>query len=121
MSLLRWLARRFPNAPIHRVAGVVIEDNQVVLVRATGVRESVPWTDIARIVIRTTDKGPFDDDVFLVIETSSTAFQIPQSAPETGTLLQVFQEWDGFRNEPVIEAMGCCDNAEFVCWEREST
>ncbi len=120
MWLLRWLARRFPRAPIHRVASVKVDDSGVVFVRSSRVREAVPWTDIVRIVIRTTDQGPFDDDVFLVVETCTTSFWIAQSGPDAGALLQWFQQWDGFRNEPVIEAMSCCENAEFVCWEREA-
>ena len=97
---------------------MTIEDSGIVFVRGSRVRESVPWSDIDRIVIHTTAQGPFDDDVFFVVETSTTSFWIPQPAPGVDTLLQRFQQWDGFQSAQVIEAMSCCENSEFVCWER---
>mgnify|MGYP001544696844 CR=1 FL=1 len=65
-------------------------------------------------------QGPFDDDVFFVIETADKNFVIPQAAPGASQLLERFQQLPGFDNEAVIDSMGCTDNKEFVCWERRT-
>jgi hypothetical protein len=33
-------------------------------------------------------------------------------------LLAALQQRPGFRNDAVIEAMGCTENRDFFCWER---
>ncbi len=83
-----------------------------------GPNESVLWSDIQRIVIRNTDSGPFDEDVFC-LETGKDTFVIPQGADGVSELLEQIQQFSGFNNEALIDSMGCTDNGLFVCWERE--
>jgi hypothetical protein len=73
---------------------------------------------VQRVLIRTTDRGPFDDDVFFIVETSGKNYVIPQQALGAGQLLESFQQLPGFDNEAVIDSMGCTDNKDFLCWER---
>jgi hypothetical protein len=117
MGLRRWLANRFPNWPVNRVSSVTTDQAGIHFVRASGICESVCWDEIVRVVLRTSDKGPFEDDVFFVVETARDPLVIPQPAHGFDDLLRALQQLPGFDNQAVIEAMGCTDNREFVCWQ----
>ena len=121
MGLRHWLATRFPNWPVNRVARVVTDKAGLRFVRVSGGQELIGWDEISRVLIRTTDKGPFDDDVFFVLETTRGSLVIPQPARGCAELLRELQKLPGFDNNRVIAAMGCTDNREFLCWEREAT
>ena len=121
MSLRRWLAARFPDWPVNRVARVATDDAGLLVVRVSGDQERVPWNEVVRVLIRTTDKGPFDDDVFFVVETTLESLVIPQPADGCDELLRALQKLPGFDNAAVIDAMGCAENREFPCWERKTT
>lgn len=118
MNLLRWFKSKFEMAPLNRVAAVTCDDQGISFRWAKGSTASSTWDDIQRVLIRTTDLGPFDDDVFFVIETSDNSFVIPQTAAGASQLQERLQELPGFDNEAVIDSMGCTDNKQFLCWER---
>jgi hypothetical protein len=120
MGLRRWLASRFPDWPVNRVARVATDDAGLHLVRVSGDQELVPWIEVVRVLIRTTDKGPFEDDVFFVVETTGESLVIPQPAQGCDEFLRALQQLPGFDNAAVIDAMGCADNREFPCWERDA-
>ncbi len=121
MGLRHWLATRFPNWPVNRVVLVATDEAGIHFARASGIHEFIRWSEVARVLIRTTDKGPFDDDVFFVLETTRESLVIPQPARGCAELLRELQKLPGFDNNRVIAAMGCTDNREFLCWEREAT
>lgn len=121
MRLFRWIKSRFEMAPINRVSVVTCGSTTLQVQWARGSTASIHWDDVQRVVIRTTDRGPFDDDVFLVLETPGRSYVIPQAAAGAGDLLGRLQQLPGFDNEAVIESMGCTDNRDFPCWERETS
>ena len=118
MNLFRWLKSKFEMAPLNRVAAVSCDDQTINFQWIGGSTSSSTWDQIQRVLIRTTDQGPFDDDVFLVIETADKNHVIPQPAPGASQLLGRLQQLPGFNNEAVIDSMGCTDNQQFLCWER---
>jgi len=118
MSLFRWFKSRFEMAPINRVSVVTCDSTTLQFQWARGTTASIHWDEVHRVVIRTTDRGPFDDDVFLVLEASGRSYVIPQQAVGADELLGRLQQLPGFDNEAVIESMGCTDNKDFLCWER---
>jgi hypothetical protein len=89
---------------------------------APGLREHVAWGDIARISIVTTDRGPWLEDVFFVLDSrSGGGCVVPQDLAVRGGLLEALQSrLDGVNNAAVIEAMGCAENREFTIWEARS-
>jgi hypothetical protein len=105
-------------APINRVSVVTCDRSLLYFKWGRRTTVSVNWDEVQRVLIRTTDKGPFDDDVFFIVETSGKSYVIPQQAVGAGQLLENLQRLPGFDNEAVIDSMGCADNKDFLCWER---
>jgi hypothetical protein len=83
-----------------------------------GTVESVPWDELHAVEIRTTDAGPFFEDVFLVLDAGDRGCVIPQEAEGFGALFERLQQLPGFDNQAAISAMTCTDNATFQCWRR---
>jgi hypothetical protein len=76
------------------------------------------WDDVQSVEIRTTDAGPWVEDVFLVLRAAESVCVVPQGAEGFAELFEHLQQWPGFDNMAVISAMGCAENATFVCWRR---
>jgi hypothetical protein len=117
--MFRWLAKRFPSAPLHHVIRIDYDEDVLKLTRANRISEDFLFRDIIRIAIHTTDQGPFTEDLFLVITTASTSYWIPHGV--AGPLLTRFEEFEGFNYDAFLNAMSCAENNEFQCWSREIT
>jgi|SRR6185436_16010459 hypothetical protein len=105
-----------PSAP-----ALAIDDVGVRRVLGDGKIEAVAWKDLVEVEIVTTDEGPFVDDVFfLLVGAEGTGCCVPQGAPGSEGLLDRLQGLPEFDNEKVIQAMGCAENARFVCWRKKS-
>jgi hypothetical protein len=89
--------------------------------RADGVKEFAAWDELESVEIRTTDDGPYLEDVFLVLRTEAGASVLPQGFDPFDALFERLQQLPGFDNSAVITAMGCADNAIFPCWNRHNT
>lgn len=108
--MLGWLKRVLvPEAPA------------VVTVDETGVSrgaERVPWAELVRVEVLTTDEGPFAEDVWwLLHDARGGGCAVPGA--QAGVVLPWLQRLPGFRNEVVILAMGSTENARFLAWEGE--
>lgn len=78
--------------------------------------ESVTWSDLALVEIRTTSDGPFAEDVFWVMHGRSGAGVVVPSSTAPDDLLRRLQSLPGFNNEALIESMGSATEATFECW-----
>ena len=76
-------------------------------------------SELNEVAIVTTADGPFVDDVMWVLSGTSCGCLVPSETEGMQALLGRLQQLPSFNNEAVIEAMGCCSNARFVCWRRE--
>jgi hypothetical protein len=67
-----------------------------------------------------TDKGPFAEDVFFVLEAGEErGCVVPQHAAVRTKLLEELQSrLSGVSDEKVIEAMSCASNNSFTIWEK---
>lgn len=97
---------------------VRLSDSEVVCDRPDGKVERVAWNDLQKVEVVTTDEGPFVADVFWVLHGSDGGCAIPSSATGEKEFLERLQALPGFNNGAVIEAMACCDNRRFLCWQR---
>ncbi len=98
---------------------IVVDDWGVRREIPDGTREEVAWADLVEVQIVTTDEGPFVDDVFFLLAgAGGKGCCVPQGAPGSEPLLDRLQKLPGFDNAKVIDAMGCSENARFVCWKK---
>jgi len=103
------------------VPAITIDDLVVRRVLGDGTIEAVTWQDLVEVQIVTTDEGPFVDDVFfLLVGADGKGCCVPQGAPGSERLLERLQGLPGFDNDQVIRAMGCAENARFVCWKKKT-
>jgi hypothetical protein len=118
MGLSGWLKALRGRMHERPKAVVTFDDHGGSCRRPDGTVESVAWEDLRLVEIRTTDEGPFLEDVFLVLHATDGGCVVPQAAEGFLELIKRLQQWPGFDNTALISAMTCTDNASFVCWRR---
>jgi len=115
-----WLA---PRAVSNRYAAFHADLNatEFVLTAPGGAVCRMRRDALRRIAVRTTDAGPFDEDVFWAISDDQQTWYVPQASPDFERLLEAFQRLPGFDSASFTKAMACASNAEFVCWTASSS
>jgi hypothetical protein len=98
----------------------VVDDAGVTVLSERAV-ETVPWTDLAAVSIRTTDAGPFEDDLHWELHRRDGGVVTVGSETEgIGDLIERLQRLPGFDNEAVVVASSSTENAGFPCWARRT-
>ncbi|TCP50137.1 hypothetical protein EV191_108226 [Tamaricihabitans halophyticus] len=98
---------------------IVVDDAGVRRELADGSQESVSWDDLRRVGIRTIPDGPWDEDVFFLLEgENGTGCAVPSGHPSANALMSKLQVLPGFDNDVFVEAMTTTDDALFICWQR---
>ena len=118
MSFLDWLKSRFTTRSGGQKVRLSIDDSGVTCHRSSGMVETIRWDDLKKVTIRTSDAGPFAVDAFYVLHGSKGGCVVPQSAAQSGELLERLQQLPDFDNNAVVSAMGSTESNEFLCWER---
>lgn len=79
------------------------------------------WDQLGVVAVRTTDEGPFIEDVYFVFQNhhEEPLLAVPQCADGTQTLVEAIQQLPGFDDENFIRAMGSTVDAWFECWKGE--
>ncbi|MEM8605895.1 MAG: hypothetical protein AAGF92_02220 [Myxococcota bacterium] len=103
-------------SPAH--AEVTFDDHELVHTTTSGTTATIPWADLTRVQIVTTNAGPFACDLFWRLTANGTEHTIASEAHGTDLLLERLQALPGFNNEAVIEAMGSTHHATFEVWAR---
>jgi len=84
-----------------------------------GTQQALKWVDVRVVAIETNDSGPWGADVWWLLEGEHHRVAYPQGATGDSVMLGVLQaRLPRFEDEAVIQAMGCTENARFVCWTR---
>ena len=118
MNWLHWLIA-LPDRLQKRPRAIATFDETGVTCRwPDGPVQSVTWDELEAVEIRTTDWGPFVEDVFLVLYAGDGGCVVPQEAEGFDPLLRRLQSLPGFDNAAVGSAMTCTYNAVFPCWRR---
>ncbi len=121
-SLIAWWKRkqqkRHDAVMFERHVVVSFSDEGVTVRYPKGEIQSIDWGSVLRIVIETNDSGPWGADVWWLLEGQDKRVAYPQGATGDPEMLEQYPvKFPGFKDEQVIKAMGCTDNARFVCWE----
>ena len=84
--------------------------------------EELAWSDVTKIEVETTDAGPAVDDMFFWIHgTDRKGILIPSElASQYGLVKELQTRFPGLDNRALAEASGCCTNAHFLLWSKES-
>lgn len=97
---------------------ITLNNDELFIIYKNGKKEKHLFEDLCKVTIITTDQGPFEDDVFWLMLFKSI-IMIPQGCHGEDKLLEVLQNFPGFDNEQVIEAMSCSENRSFLVWEKK--
>ncbi len=102
------------------IEDVTFDDTSVRRVSPEGGVDEVRWEDLAEVRIRTTAEGPFGEDVYWVLTGADGEGIAVPGESMTDDLLDRLQSLDGFDHEQMVLAMGSTDEAQFLCWQRNS-
>ena len=116
--LKKFFTRLRPDPLWERHIVVEDRDDAIVVTDQDGVETSVPWAELVRVEIHTTNAGPFGADVWWVLIGTSGTCKYPSAATGNAEVLKHLQELEGFDDMLVVLAMGNVGNGCVVCWER---
>lgn len=106
---------------VERRIDVTTDDLGIRVRDGRGNLTAMSWIDVESIAIETNDRGPFEPDVWWVLESGDRRLTYPQGANGDAEALRAFGDrFPGFDHGAVIASMGSVDNARFVCWTRSS-
>ena len=104
-----------------QTATVTFDDESMSCRRPGGFVEVVKWSDLHTVLVQTTDAGPAVDDLFWVLVGSESGCVVPSESEGIDLLLERLQRLSNFDYEPLIRAMSCTENREFICWQRQES
>ena len=120
---MSFLSRFFGRPSKPRTASkdeVSFDETGVKRIMRDGRTEFISWDELQEVVIITTDRGPWVDDVYYVLSGTDRGCAVPSEAVGMQALVPRLQALPGFKNEAAIQAMGSTRNATFLCWSREN-
>ena len=98
---------------------VVVDERGVMVHTDAGRDDTIQWSELAEVTIRTTDTGPWAEDVFWVLlDENGRGCVVPLSSPAMPQLLKRLDSLPGFDTGRVIDAMASATDDTFVCWRR---
>jgi hypothetical protein len=115
-----WWRARSPLMPESQFI-VRFDADAITVASPSGEMQSVRWTDLTRVGIRTTDDGPAQPDVFWGLHTGAEKAALVFPGGSTGEqeiLAAMESRLPGFDDSQVIKAMGSTSNSYFLVWER---
>ena len=96
----------------------VVHDDRVSVTDPDGATSSVLLSALSRVLISTTDSGPWVADYWLVLVADEGSAAIPLGATGWEPVLERLRTLPGWRLEAELAAVGSTTNAQFPCWER---
>ena len=134
MGLLDWFRRRRndepdiiplpslrPPEPVFSCDSVRVDEQGLTASLTGGPALRLEFHDLQRVAIRTTDEGPFAEDVFWILTAEKQVCIIPQGAEGQVELFDQLLKLPGFDCQAMVVAMSSTENAEFECWKRSTS
>jgi hypothetical protein len=82
--------------------------------------ESASWAALQAVWVLTTDRGPWIDDVFYVLEGTEGQCTVPSEAVGAAALIERLRRLPGFDDDAYTQAIRCTDNKRFLVWRRDA-
>ncbi len=101
-----------------RKSRLTSDEHAIVCLEPDDRRQEVRWDELSRVVVLTTDQGPFVDDVFWLLEGERSTCAFSNASLGVDLLLPRLCALPGFDAERLSLALLSTENARFVCWER---
>ncbi|UCG61346.1 MAG: hypothetical protein JSV52_13655 [Candidatus Zixiibacteriota bacterium] len=123
MGIVEWLGlRRKEDSSSQPERSYIVswDERAVRCQNPDGTVAEVEWCDLYFVLLRNTDQGPVEPDVFWILVGKKSGCVVPQGATGEAKLLERLQQLPGFDNDAVISSSMCMGNQEFLCWKRES-
>ncbi len=85
-------------------------------------KQTCLWAEVNKILIITTDEGPFVDDVFWVFQTAKGGIIVPSetAVDNDKKIMDCAKYFPNFNWEIALKSVTSAKNAEFVVWEQAS-
>ena len=113
--LSSWRKRRSEAALLERSVCVSVSDRGLFSAYPTGEAQSIAWSEVQRILVKTNNSGPWGADVWWVLEGAGSKCEFPQGATgEHAALAEIQRRFPSFE----VKGMNSTSNAAFVCWEK---
>lgn len=109
----RYFARLFPETKWH----IRLSESELAVSSPHG-DCTIAWSQLDRIVVRTTATGPFTPDFFIHLIAGDRECMIPAGAHGSEELIERILALPGFDHEAFIAANGSTQSALFPCWTR---
>lgn len=105
---------------------IILNHDDIVLLKSDNISFKVSdnlfsfaTTEVTKIFMITTDKGPFEDDIALAIYFQNNTFLIPSEHPlYENFLFEDLAKHYKLNYENITQACTSTDNAEFVIYEK---
>lgn len=111
-------ATRFLNAGTNRQQHelphymAAVSGNEIHITRPDGSTDSIQLSDISRVFVATNDRGPWEYDVWFVLEGNKNTREFPLEAHGRDEVLKFLKQLPGFE----LRGMNSASNARFECW-----
>lgn len=98
---------------------VVMEEESIHCLHPQKPDESVYWNEISEVVIITTDKGPDDPYIWILLSTENgKGCVFPLGARNSRIAIEKILGFPGLNLSVWAEALNCTDNRRFVVWKK---
>lgn len=84
-------------------------------------RDRVHWDRIEQIVIKTTDRGPREDDVIWIFFGGDEGVIVGSEANGMSSLVDRLVQLPGFDHREMIDAMSSMQDRNFVVWKKDGS
>lgn len=121
LALIAYAGRRRQSPRAEARFRVCADESGIAVCDPRGDRRHIEWSALAQVAIHTTERGPFESDVFWCLDSDGEkpAVVFPGGADGERELIRALNHrLPAFRNDALIEAMGSTANARFVLWRR---
>lgn len=109
-----------PPEPLYWCNAIRSDESGFVAVSAGSPDLRIEFSELNRVAIRTTDEGPWAEDVYWRLVAGPQECLVPHGAPGETELFERLLKLPGFNSQAMIAAMTCAENSEFDCWARDA-
>lgn len=113
-----WLEQRKKSVMFEAAIIVTDSNGDISSTYPDGTIQTIGWSEIESVEVHTNDSGPWGADVWWILRGQDSLCSYPQGATGEVELLSKLQSLPSFNDNKLIEAMGCTNNEEFICWQK---